>query len=359
MVWTADGIPPLKTYTEALHHYDAIRPYQKNSNHAGERPWGTNRRYVRSLIEKRTVDGIENVIVCRYYGTDVILYFPDGTIKLSQAHSVKRNNDGEIVQYIWDSVSTGLVIKAGLGSFAPNPNHYFLDRIYRTRSQNYYMDNNKQYHLIKAGITILPNGEVEGATDEYVYTLRKAKMTELRKKYKAFTDYGSLLLQFNSEVVTTREDMEAHHTQQYSRITNNSSDLRHRGFQVEGYEDARAIWFADLNAALELTNEDEKAAALYPLFRAIAVNASERVWDRGANSMGWRLVCKPEKFREYMYELIRFEYAYMLFDKELAKKDKPASAANKKYVELGRQVQAVVLKTNLQDVSVSQEATTI
>lgn len=356
MVWTADGIPPLKTYTEALHHYDSRKPYQKNSNHAGERPWGGNRRYTRSLIEKRTVDGIENVIVCRYYGTDVIFYFPDGTIKLSQAHSVKRNNDGEIVQYIWDSVSTGLVIMAGLGTFQPNPNHYFLDRIYRTRSQNYYMDNNKQYHLIKGGITILPNGEVEGATDEYTYTLRKVKMAELRKKYKEFTDYGSMMLQFNSEVVTTREDMEAHNAQQvYSKVTTDSYTMRHRGFVVDGYEDARAVWFADLNAALELTNEDEKAAALYPLFRAIAVNASERVWDRAANSMGWRLVCTPEKFREYMYELIRFEYAYELFDKELAKKDKPASAANKKYVELGR----VVARTNLQQVSVSQEATTI
>jgi hypothetical protein len=350
MVWTADGIPPLKTYTQALHHYDAIRPYQKNSNHSGERPWGTNRRYVRSLIEKRTVDGIENVVVCRYYGTDVIFYFPDGTIKLSQAHLSKRHN-GEDVLYIWDSVSTGLVVKAGLGSFQSNNHAYYKDRIARARSQNYYIDNNDKYHLIKGGITILPNGEVEGATDEYVYTLRKAKMSELRKKYKSFTDYGSLLLQFNSEVVTTREDMEAHHAQQYSRVTTCSSDLRHRGFRVDEHEDARSMWFADLDAALELTNEDEKAAALYPLFRVIAVNASERIWDRlTASSMGWRLVCTPEKFREYVYELIRFEYAYMLFDKEIAKKDKPASAANKNYVELGRREP----RTKLQDVSVSQ-----
>jgi hypothetical protein len=360
MVWTADGIPPLKTYTEALHHYDSRKPYQKNSNHAGERPWGGNRRYVRSLIEKRTVDGIENVVVCRYYGTDVISYFPDGTIKLNQAHDIKRNGSGELVRYIWDTPSTGLIIKAGLGTFQSNNRAYYQDRIARARSQNYYIDNNEQYHLIKGGITILPNGEVEGATDEYVYTLKKAKMAELRKKYKAFTDYGSLLLQFNSEVVTTPDDMLAHNSHHYSRVTIDSHTMRHRGFQVEGYEDARAVWFADLNAALELTNEDDKAAALYPLFRAIAVNASERVWDRTlGSSMNWRLVCTPEKFREYMYELIRFEYAYMLFDKELATKERPASAANKKYVELGRQVEAVVLKTNLQDVSVSQEATTI
>jgi len=193
MVWTADGIPPLKTYTEALHHYDSRKPYQKNSNIAGQRPWGGNRRYTRSLIEKRTVDGIENVVVCTYYGTDVLSYFPDGTIKVGQTHYTKDYNTGKQTSFIWDSVSTGLVIRAGLGSFQSS----FQDRIARARSQNYYIDNNNKYHLIKGGITILPNGEVEGATDEYIYTLRKSKMAELRKKYKAFTDYGSLMLQFN------------------------------------------------------------------------------------------------------------------------------------------------------------------
>jgi hypothetical protein len=43
----------------------------------------------------------------------------------------------------------------------------------------------------------------------------------------------------------------------------------------------------------------------------------------------------------------------MLFDKELASKDKPASAANQKYIAYGRQMPRAV-KTNLQDVSVSQ-----
>lgn len=352
-VWTADGIPALRTYTEALHYYDAVRPYQKNSNIAGQKPWGGNRRYTRSLIEKRTVDGIENVVVCTYYGTDVLSYFPDGTVKVGQTHYAKNYNTGETKEYIWDSVSTGLVIRAGLGRFQSS----FKDRIARARSQNYYIDNNNKYHLIKGGITILPNGEVEGATDEYVYTLRKSKMAELRKKYKAFTDYGSLMLQFNSEIVSTSEDMVAHTSNNYRQMTTDTYILKHRGHTE--YEDARAIWFADLHDALKLTNEDDRAAALYPLFRVIAVNASERVWERdsaGGIRMGWRLVCKPERFREYVYELIRFEYAYELFDRELAKKDKPASPANRKYVELGRKVEAVVLRTNLQDVSVSQAA---
>jgi len=67
----------------------------------------------------------------------------------------------------------------------------------------------------------------------------------------------------------------------------------------------------------------------------------------------WQFICEPEKFREYIYELIRYEYAYMLFDKELASKDKPASAANQKYIAYGRAMPRAV-KTNLQDVSVSQ-----
>ena len=349
--WTADGIPELKTYDMALHHFDAVRPYQKNSNHSGEKPWGTNRRYVRSLIEKRTVDGVENVIVCRYYGTDVIFYFPDGTIKLSQAHNVKRNNDGEIVQYIWDSVSTGLVIKAGLGSFQPNPNHYFLDRIYRTRSQNYYMDNNKQYHLIKAGITILPNGEVEGATDEYVHTLRKTKMAELRKKYKSFIDYGDLILKFSSDVSINDKDF-AEDRNPYKKLTTETYAFRHRN--VEEYVDVRASWFTALDAAVELTDENERADAFFPLFQAVAVHAAKREWlhnDAAALAgMRWRLICEPVKFREYVYELIRYEYAYELFDKEVASKGKPASAANQNYVGFGRKE----ARTNLQQVSVSQ-----
>lgn len=347
MVWTADGIPPLNTYTEALQHFDAVRPYQKNSNHAGEKPWGTNRRYTRSLIEKRTVDGIENVVVCRYYGTDVIFYFPDGTIKLSQAHNVKRNNDGEMVQYIWDSVSTGLVIRAGLGSFQSS----FKDRIARSRSQNYYVDNNNKYHLIKAGITILPNGEVEGGTEEYVYKLCKTKMAELRKKYKSFTDYGDLILKFCNDVSINDKDF-ATGKNPYKKLTTETYAFRH--YNIEEYVDVRAAWFTALDAAVELTDENERADAFFPLFQAVVVHAAKRDWlhnDVAAlTGMRWRLICEPVKFREYFYELIRYEYAYELFDKEVATKNRPASAANKNYVELGRKE----ARTNLQQVSVSQ-----
>jgi len=356
MVWTADGIPVLKTYTDALHRYDETRPYQKNSTFVGQKPWGGNRRYTRSLIEKRTVGGIENVVVCSYYGTDVISYFPDGTIKIGQIHtSVHRN--GETVNYLWDSCSTGLAIKAGLGTFQPNPNHYFIDRIARTRSMNYYIDNNKQYHLIREGITILPNGEVEGGTPEYIYTLNKAKMSTLRKKYKEFIDYGTLLLKFNDNVTITHQDTQLDLTK-YNRMTTDTSILKHRG--VDDCEDSRAAWFDDLDAALTFTKEEDKTQVFYQLFQFLSVHAAKREWTQhvqisattGAGRR-WQLICEPKKFREYVYDLIRYEYAYMLFDKELASKDKPASAANQKYIAYGRQMPRAV-KTNLHDVSVSQ-----
>jgi hypothetical protein len=291
------------------------------------------------------------VVVCCYYGTDVISYFPDGTIKLGQIHT-SAHRSGEIVNYLWDSPSTGLIIKAGLGTFQPNPNHYFIDRIARTRSQNYYIDNNKQFHLIKEGITILPSGEVEGGTPEYVYTLRKSKMSELRKKYQPFVDYGNLLLKFNNDVSLTSNKFDS----KYNQVTINSTTLRHHRGGNDA-PDARALLFDDLDAALATTNDDDRSAAFYPIFEFISVNASKREWTQHVQisattgaGMRWRLICDPVTFREYMYDLMRYEFAYGLFDKELATKDKPASAANKKYVEYGRQVP----RTTLQDVSVSE-----
>jgi hypothetical protein len=351
MTWTADGIPALKNYIQALDYLNSRKPYQKNSSFVGQFPWGGNRRYTRSLIRKDTVDGIDNVVVCSYYGTDVISYFPDGTIKLGQIHAVTYHN-GEIRSYLWDSPSTGLIIKAGLGTFQPNPNHYFIDRIARTRSQNYYIDNNKQFHLIKEGITILPSGEVEGGTPEHLYTLNKVKMSELRKKYKEFVDYGDLLLKFNNDVSLTDNKFDS----KYNNVTIDSTTLRHTR-SGEEYYDARSVLFNDLDAALAMTKEDDKSAAFYPIFQYISVNAAKREWLQhntlnqvvGAG-MRWRLICEPVRFREYMYDLIRYEYAYELFDKEIANKDKPASAANKNYVQYGRQVP----RTNLQDVSVSE-----
>jgi len=352
MTWTADGIPVLKTYTDALHRYDETRPYQKNSNIAGQKPWGGNRRYTRSLIRKATVNGIENVVVCSYYGTDVLSYFPDGTIKISQVHVSVHN--GETHNYVWDSPSTGLIIRAGLGSFQPNPNQYFIDRIARTRSMNYYIDNNRQYHLIREGVTILPSGEVEGATPEHLYTLNKAKMSTLRKKYKPFIDYGTLLLKFNDNVTITSQDTQLD-LAKYNRMTTDTHILRHRG--SDDCEDSRAAWFDDLDAALTFTKEEDKTQVFYQLFQFVSVHAAKREWIQSnvpqAGGLRWQLTCEPEKFREYIYELIRYEYAYMLFDKELASKDKPASAANQKYVLFGRAMPRVS-KTNLQDVSVSQ-----
>jgi len=351
MVWTADGIPSLKNYEQALYHVDTRKPYQKNSSYAGQKPWGGNRRYTRSLIRKATVDGIDNVVVCSYYGTDVISYFPDGTIKLSQIHVSVHS--GETHNYLWDSPSTGLIMKAGLGSFQPNPNHYFIDRIARTRSQNYYVDNNNKFHLIKAGLTILPNGEVEGSTDEYVYTLRKKQMAALRKKYQPFVDYGDLLLKFNSDVSLTSQE-EQIEMAKYSRVTTDSYVLRHRGHEL--YDDARAMWFDELDAALAMTDEDKRSQAFYPLFQSVSLQAAKREWADhrtvGLNGMRWRMICQPEKFREYVYELIRYEFAYMLFDKEVANKERPAPAANQKYVGYGRTVPRV--QTNLRLVSLSQ-----
>jgi hypothetical protein len=219
---------------------------------------------------------------------------------------------------------------------------------------NYYIDNNKQYHLIREGITILPNGEVEGGTPEYIYTLRKDKMSALRKKYKEFIDYSTLLLKFNNNVTITSQDTQLD-LAKYNRMTTDTHILKHRG--SDDCEDSRAAWFNDLDAALTFTKEEDKTQVFYQLFQFVSVHSAKREWlkdfSAGLNGIRWQLICEPERFREYVYDLIRYEYAYELFDKELASKDKPASAANQKYILFGRAMPRAA-KTNLQDVSVSQ-----
>jgi hypothetical protein len=140
-------------------------------------------------------------------------------------------------------------------------------------------------------------------------------------------------------------------------MTTDTHILKHRG--VDDCEDSRAAWFDDLDAALTFTKEEDKTQVFYQLFQFVSVHAAKREWLQHTQissttaGIRWQLICEPEKFREYIYELIRYEYAYMLFDKELASKDKPASAANQKYIAYGRAMPRAV-KTNLQDVSVSQ-----
>lgn len=333
MVWTADRIPVLKTYEEALAHYNDVTPYNKRSNVAGAKPWGYNRKYPRSIIRLTMVDGVENVVVCSYYATDVVSYFPDGTIKLSQTQ-IYKNGNGETSSYLWDSVSTALIIGAALSQHS---------KVHRVNARNYYVDSKGEFHLIKGGITIMPDGEVKGATPEYVYTLRKSRMAELRKKYKAFTDYTTLMLTFSDDV-SGFANADSNIGNKLNFLTTDSSILGHYSTdknKADCYA-ARDMFFTELDAAITETDDSKRMEKFYPLFASLATKAGERRWIRAyvnnSSTMQNTFTCDPLKLREYFYELIRYEYAYELFDMEAADKTKPARIVNKKYVNFGRTV---------------------
>jgi hypothetical protein len=73
-------LPSLRTYEEAVAHYEKIKPYNKNSYQSGLRPLGS-RRYSQCLIRKSpdTPCDIELLL----YGHKVIIFKPDGNIHIN------------------------------------------------------------------------------------------------------------------------------------------------------------------------------------------------------------------------------------------------------------------------------------
>lgn len=73
-------LPSLRTYEEAVAHYEKVKPYNKNSHQSGLRPLGS-RRYSWCLIRKSpdTPCDIELLL----YGHKVIIFKPDGNIHIN------------------------------------------------------------------------------------------------------------------------------------------------------------------------------------------------------------------------------------------------------------------------------------
>lgn len=73
-------LPSLRTYEEAVAHYEKIKPYNKNSYQSGLRPLGS-RRYSQCLIRKSPDTPCD--IELTLFGHKVIIFKPDGNIHIN------------------------------------------------------------------------------------------------------------------------------------------------------------------------------------------------------------------------------------------------------------------------------------
>lgn len=76
------GIPWLRSYHEALQHYENVQPVRGGGRNAGKRPLGARNKPHFQIV--RGLGGLaETVVCCRLYRTDVITFFPDGRIRFN------------------------------------------------------------------------------------------------------------------------------------------------------------------------------------------------------------------------------------------------------------------------------------
>jgi hypothetical protein len=74
------GIRLLQTYADALETYNNVEPIRGSGRNAGLKPLGHRNR-----IQFQLLKGSDNEIKCRLYDTDVVVFYPDGTIKITDA----------------------------------------------------------------------------------------------------------------------------------------------------------------------------------------------------------------------------------------------------------------------------------
>ena len=74
------GITKIRNYEDALYWYNHTLPIKGNGVNAGIRPLGDRNKPTMQLIKGEHNDGEFNEIKCRLYQTDVIIFYPNGSI---------------------------------------------------------------------------------------------------------------------------------------------------------------------------------------------------------------------------------------------------------------------------------------
>lgn len=293
------GLPILKTYEMALNRYNEVVPF-RSGRRKGERPLGSNRRYLNCLIEK--IDETE-AIIAKLYGHDVITYHKDGAIEISLCV---------------DSITTRQFISALLWV----PCFAYQNTTYLTYKNNDYCIPTNTYVLR------IEQGQVVNPYEEKVYKLQRKAYNEVMKQYDVFTDYirnvGKLLTDI------TKKDMDT-----AARTLNGGNGMRLLLLEIpKGYR-ARVHGMDRLVATLEdflkfvrdamRENDLEK---MYAAFINCAVCAASHdsylkyaIASQGADKLAMNT----------LVELVKFLHRDEVFHMEVAPVGKKISNVNRKY----------------------------
>lgn len=311
----SDDFPVLSTYEDAVKHHDSRTPYKRGKN-KGLRPLGFVRRYDRSQIR---MEG--EAVVCRYYNSDIIRFYPDNTIVL--------DHDG------FESPSTLECMNRILYKRFKLPNIWGgscrAQPVSKVRGKFYLQDikDPNIKHRFDKPLTVLPNDEIVGGATETRYVMNQKLMAQVRKYYheSGFMELVKFVVQMNPRLTKTEIQEKQHEARPVLQVGNSTRYFANKSAQ------RRDEFFADLNGAVKIQDETERLTAYLPLAEQLVMSASDYCWDRVVDT--YIYTTDFTKSREFFYELCRYQYNHALFTQEVIPKGKVLADDNTKYIHLG------------------------
>jgi len=296
----ADDLPALGNYIQADEWYEKSRPFTKGE-YKGERPLGNNRRYGRMRIAK-DADG---AIVIKHYKTDIMKYYPDGGMMF--------NGGG------WDSISSAQTMQellVGHGKFY----------IVRKHTKIYYVDRQDRLHLVgHKGLHVSSLGEPPtNPLTESVYKPRKEVLTQIRNKYKPFTDYVKNVLTMNNSFSIEKANAQ-------ETITASSQQM---GYNHTAQVMRRIGFFETLDACLA-KDGDEQLQEFYNIALLSTRSAGYLDYSHYTETH-YKWKCPISTFKTWFDHLIKYQYSEQIFELKEVTSGKAVKDSNWKYIAFSK-----------------------
>ena len=188
------GITRLRNYEQALEWYNDTPPIKGSGVNAGIRPLGDRNKPTMQLVK-----GEHDEIKCRLYRTDVIVFYPDGSIVVD----VKGHH----------TISTATFIS-----------HVLHERC-RKEGRRLLMDmGNAQYSLeVPLQLRHTPEGRLVpvNVKSSYVHKINRKAMNAVRKEVAGFKKFYTDMLLIRENILSDEENRE-HIMEKYHTLTMHS-----------------------------------------------------------------------------------------------------------------------------------------
>ena len=305
MVWVSQrfGTPQVRTYAQALEHYESVTPIRGNGRNGGKRPIGK-----RNGLTYMTKDEGTNKVCFWLYKTPVLTYNPDDTISL-------RIGD-------WISNTTATFITEILNTAV-----YHRDSNLHLVHYHGAMRDVKT-HIIQDGMTIKYNTDQHGQVDihvrgsqpAFVHRLNRQRWKEVRDKFKPFREYITLMSAMSPEVsLSCAAGMRRKCLDITSRLASWQSDN----------QDC-VMFLLDVNKA----QAEQDIGGMLDLFKELAINYCPVMWRRVTDDRD-ELTAQvtKEPMLKGLDDMLKHCLSRELFVAEFLPEGKYTKDSNKRYVK--------------------------